>query len=144
MSQGPIPAPLWRRLAAAIYDSLLVAAIWMAVGVLDLLLRTALGAGNSPRLLGAALFFAMFAYFGLCWTRGGQTLGMKAWRLQLRALDGGAVRWSAAALRYALAYPAWLLFGLGVLWSLVDPRRRGWHELGSGTELVLLPKLPGA
>lgn len=140
MSAGQVPAPLWRRIAAAGYDLLLVAAILMAVGVLDLLVRAALGAGYNPRLLGAALFLAVFGYFGLCWTRGGQTLGARAWRLQVRRTDGGAIGWPIAALRYALAWPAWLLLGLGLLWSLVDARRRALHDLGSGTEVVLHPK----
>lgn len=141
MNPAILPAPLWRRLAAAAYDLLLVAAILMAVGVIDLLLRAAIGAGYYPRALGAALFLAVFGYFGLCWTRGGQTLGARAWRLQVRRRDGGALTWPIAALRYALAWPAWLLLGLGLLWCLLDPRRRAWHDLGSGTEVVLLPKV---
>lgn len=134
------PAPLWRRLAAAGYDLLLVLAIVMAVGVVDLVLRALTDAAYNPHLLGAGWFLATFGYFGVCWTRSGQTLGARVWRLQVRRIDGGALRWPAAALRYALAWTAWLPLGAGVLWSLLDARRRGWHDLGSGTEVVLLPK----
>ncbi len=39
------------------------------------------------------LLLVVFAYFGLCWTRSGQTLGMRAWRIRLEGADGGRPDW---------------------------------------------------
>lgn len=143
MTQLVLPAPLWRRLAAALYDAILLAAIWMSAALADAVLRALLDLPYRAPVLRAVLFLLGLLYFAWSWTRGGQTLGMRAWRLQLRRIDGGPVTAVTAVVRYACAWLAWLPLGLGVLWSALDPRRRAWHDTWSGTELVLLPK-PGA
>jgi uncharacterized RDD family membrane protein YckC len=136
----PVPAPLWRRLAAALYDGLLLLALWMVLALFDALVRDALTLPYDARALRAFLFLAGLVFFGWFWTHGGQTLGMRAWRLQLRRSDGSAVHWPAAALRYAAAWLAWAPLGLGLAWCAVDPQRRAWHDRLSGTEVVVLPK----
>ncbi|MGQ0587464.1 MAG: RDD family protein [Gammaproteobacteria bacterium] len=141
MSAIVLPAPLWRRLASAAYDALVLAAIWMVVVMADLfLLQGVAGLPYHAHLLRAELMLATLLFCGLSWTRGGQTLGMRAWRLQVRRVDGRPVTWPTALARFAWAFLAWLPLGLGVLWSALDPARRAWHDRLSGTELVLLPK----
>ena len=95
-----LPAPLWRRLAAAIYDGLLLVALWMVTLLLVCLpLNAVLGleAGNAMnRSLLLATGLGFFVWF---WTRGGQTLGMRAWRLQVRRNDGALLRIPVAVVR---------------------------------------------
>ncbi len=140
MNPAVSPAPLWRRLAAALYDGLLVLALWLVLTLIDAWVRNALGLRYDSRALRALLLLAGLGFFGWFWTHGGQTLGMRAWRLKVRHPDGRPLNWPVAAWRYAMAWVAWLPLGLGVLWCLVDPRRRSWNDLASDTELVLLPK----
>ena len=140
MSTIVLPAPLWRRLASAGYDALLLAAIWMVVAMADLFLRGAAGLPYNVHVFRAELLGVAALVFVWSWTHGGQTLGMRAWRLQLRRTDGRAVNWPTALARYAFAWLAWTPLGAGVLWCAVDPRRRAWHDTLSGTEVVLLPK----
>jgi uncharacterized RDD family membrane protein YckC len=136
-----VPAPLWRRLASALYDGLVLVAIWMVVVMAELfLLQGVAGLPASKPLLRALLLTAAALFFGYSWTHGGQTLGMRAWRLQLRRADGQPIRWPTALARFAFAWLAWLPLGLGVLWCAIDPRKRAWHDALSGTEVVLLPK----
>jgi len=106
----------------------------------QLILRGAAHLPYNAQVLGALLLAATTLFFGLSWTRGGQTPGMRAWRLQLRRTDGGPVRWPAALSRFAFAFLAWLPLGAGVLWCAIDARRRAWHDALSGTEVVLLPR----
>lgn len=139
----PAPAHLGWRLAAAIYDLFPLLAIWFVVAALLLLAR-----GNTPVTPGsvaawgelALLLLASFGYFGLSWRRGGQTLGMRAWRLRLVDRDAGVPTWSRLALRYVVAGASLAAFGLGFLWSLFDRERRSWHDLASGTRLLRLPR----
>jgi uncharacterized RDD family membrane protein YckC len=138
-------AGLLRQLAAMVYDTLLVIALWFAVGALMLLLSGGrLSAPDRPGwlllffqcvlLLTAWLFFAWF------WTHGGQTLGMRAWRLKLVGLHGESVRWSQTVVRFIAAIFSATVFGLGYLWILVDPEQCSWHDRLSATRLVLVPK----
>jgi uncharacterized RDD family membrane protein YckC len=103
-----VPAPLWRRLAAACYDALLLLAVWMVALLAALFLRQALGLVRNDHVDALLLFLAGLGFFGWSWTHGGQTLGMRAWRLQVRRDDGAELRWPVAAARYTLMLIAWL------------------------------------
>ena len=136
-------AALGWRLLAAIYDLLPVLALWFATAALVLLLR-----GGAPVATGTfaawgelgLMLLVGFAYFGLSWRRGGQTLGMRAWRLRLVSLRGDAPAWHQLGLRYLVAGVSLAAFGLGFLWALVDRERRTWHDLASGTAVVRIRK----
>jgi uncharacterized RDD family membrane protein YckC len=81
-----------------------------------------------------------FLYFAWSWLRGGQTLGMKAWRIQLVSSDGKPLTWQQALLRFSMAIVSWLALGMGFFWALVDKQRRTWHDWASNTRMVLRPK----
>ena len=137
------PAALPWRLLAACYDLLPLLALCFLTAAVVLLLRggTPIRAGSAAAWLElGAMLLVGFAYFGGSWRRGGQTLGMRAWRLRLVARDGGVPGWGALARRYAVAGLSLACGGLGFLWSLVDRERRTWHDLASGTVLLRLPR----
>lgn len=136
-----LPAPLWRRLTAATYDSLLLAGLWLAAIFSAWLVAHAFGEGIlPPAFVRAYLFTLTFGFFGWFWTHGGQTLGMRAWRLQVRRDDGRPLDGTTTMLRFAVAIVSWSLAGLGMIWCLIDARRRSWHDIAAGTEVVVLPK----
>lgn len=128
------PAALWRRLAAIVYDGLVLVAVlalatFAFVPFLEgkVLVSDEVGwlayAYRAWLLLIATLFFAYF------WTRvKGQTLGMQAWRLRIETMAGQAVSWGAALKRMA------------VLWGLTLPPIAGywllWHDWPSWARAV--------
>ena len=136
------PAGLARRLAAMVYDTLIIAAILMIAGfsVLPFTGGQAVPAGSI--WFEVYLFLVIFAYVGWCQTHGGQTLGMLAWRLYATDDAGGWLGWRQAFLRYCLAWPSVLLGLLGVLWSAFDPARKTLHERFSGTRTLYAPNRP--
>lgn len=136
-------ATLWPRLFALIYDFFPVLGIWFAVAVLS---YAANGSEPvTPGSLGAWLEFialvgATFLYAGLSWRFGGQTLGMRAWRLRAVDAQGNPPSWPAIGLRFSMGAVSLAAAGLGFIWVLIDRERRSWHELASGTLTVRLPK----
>ncbi|TFH87027.1 RDD family protein [Billgrantia azerbaijanica] len=145
------PAGLGRRLGGMLYDAFLVAAIWLLVTVLHLLVfrfgfggsAEAVGSGLAQRLtLQLLLVASAFAFFAFCWGRGGMTLGMQAWRLRVQTPDGRPISLVQSLIRYAVAWLSLAAFGLGYLWVLIDAERRSWPDLASGTRVVVLPKSP--
>lgn len=138
MAAFAYPAPLWRRLAAAVYDLFLLVGVWI-VAVLALLPFTGGRAIAGDSLwFQAYLLFVPYLFFGWFWTHGGQTLGMKAWRMRVRDAGGGDAGWGQAGIRYLAAWVSWLSVA-GMLWALFDPQRRTWHDIVSGTETVVEP-----
>jgi uncharacterized RDD family membrane protein YckC len=82
------------------------------------------------------LFAVCFAYLGACWRYGGMTLGMRAWRVRLISRDGQMISWPRCLLRFLAGVVSLSLFGVGILWALVDKKNRGWHDLIASTLLV--------
>jgi uncharacterized RDD family membrane protein YckC len=133
-------AGLFRRLAALLYDLLVVAALAFAAtfAMLPLTHGEAIltsTQGNIGRLYHAVLVAVVFGYFGLCWTRGGQTLGFRAWRLRLEAGVGGRLGWTGAAARFLLGGGITVLAILG-LWYLRAPGSGPAH---AGAALLAAP-----
>ncbi len=138
----PKPAGLWLRLAALFYDSLLLLAIWfIATAILLPLTGGEAIEANNPWLTTYLLFISFF-FYGWFWRHGGQTLGMRSWRLQLHNLREGPVSWSQCLLRFMVALPAGLLFGLGYLWMFFDKQKLTWHDRFSETRIVRLDRNP--
>jgi uncharacterized RDD family membrane protein YckC len=136
------PAPLLRRLAALCYDALLLVALLATFTLLVILSRggRAVAPGTwwfEGLLCGIAVLF--FCWF---WVHGGQTLGMRAWRIRVVGLDGSGIGWGRALLRFAAALAAAAPLGAGFLWSLFDARRRCWHDRLSRTLTVREPPRP--
>lgn len=134
---------LWRRLAALFYDVLPLMALWMIAAFAYLL---ALRGRYDPRHphwamrlgLQSALLAVTAAYFMISWTRIGQTIGMRAWRLKLQREDGGAIgAWRALA-RFVLALTSLLLAGAGFWWALFDAEKRTLHDRVCRTVMVRL------
>lgn len=147
---GLPPAGLGRRIGALVYDGLIVIAIWMttvygAVTLKALVLKPLGLALMGPvaedhvsgPLVPSLVVLAAFGYFAYFWIRNQQTISMQAWRLRVQRPDGTPITLQQAAIRFMAALPALFALGLGYLWVLVDPLRRSWPDLASGTCTVV-------
>ncbi len=134
------PGPgLLRCLAVMVYDALLLLALLIAATLVVVLIRQGSVPSGHP-VFQLYLLAVCVAFYGGFWTHGGQTLGMKTWRVRLVRSDGGTPTWAAAIVRLGAAILSWLPLGLGFIWVLFDSDRLTWHDRLSGTRLVLLPK----
>ena len=133
------PAGLFRRLMAMCYDLLLLFSLLLFATAMALLVTRGALDYHHP-LFRTYLFLVCFWFYAWFWTHGGQTLGMRAWRLRLQRLDGRPVTLWQALLRFLAAIPSWALFGLGFLWLLVDKKHMAVHDRISESVIVRLPK----
>ncbi len=132
----PPPPGLFRRLGALVYDAVLLAGVLFAATLAILPLRGGVAFHPHDPVYLAYLLGVGFVFFGWFWTHGGQTLGMRAWKIRLVAGGGAPLTWKHAALRYVCAWVSLGLFGLGYFWVWIDRHKRGWHDLASGTRVV--------
>jgi uncharacterized RDD family membrane protein YckC len=140
-----VPAGLWRRLGAMLYDALLLLALWFLATACFLPFTggEAVTWSRSPLLAIAhrtLLIALLVGFYGIFWTRRGQTLGMASWRLKVQRTDGTLLGWHDVLLRIAAGALSLLAAGAGWLWVLVDDQRRTWHDILSRTRVVVLPK----
>jgi uncharacterized RDD family membrane protein YckC len=125
-------AGVGRRLAASLYEALLLAALALVAGFA---LLPVLGTAPSPPadghalpLLGpagravsfASLFVVLGAYCVWGWGGGRRTLPMKTWRIAMETASGSRVSVPRAALRYVAWWigPAFAVTAYAGSWSL--------------------------
>jgi uncharacterized RDD family membrane protein YckC len=134
-----------RRLAALIYDSLLLAALLMIFTGAALffthgeavLYQTA---GPWVYVYRAGLVAVIAGYYVLNWLRSGQTLGMRAWHLRAVSDLGRPLTVRPALLRFVWGILAWTPAALGVLWLYLDPEHLAIHDRLSKTRVVRLSR----
>jgi len=127
-----------RRLAIILYDGIVVIAVAFFATLPVVLIRG--GAVEGSPVFTLYLLAVIFLFFGWFWTHGGQTIGMRAWRVRVIRDDGDSLRWSNAAVRYAAAILSWVALGAGFWWSLLDRDGLTWHDRLSATRLQRIAK----
>ena len=136
-------AGLFKRFATVIYDGLIVVAIlFLASAIAMTIVGAVMGANAiteqqvliSNPVYSAWLILCWFSYYAWCWRKGGQTLGMKAWRLKLVTCDDNLITYSNALIRFFSSF-----LGLAHIWALL-PGKRGWQDILSKTNIVVLEK----
>ena len=132
----PLTPGLLRRLGAIFYDLLLLIAL-LAVATTLITLPFGMPEGGSLLAFQWFLFEIIpLLFFTGFWWRGGQTLGMRAWRLKVVRMDGSPLSWGDALKRHLAALLSCLALGVGFLWILVDKEKLAWHDRLSATRLI--------
>lgn len=132
------PCGLIRRFLSIFYDSvLLFSVLFFATALIMPFTGGAIASGNL--LFQVYLLLCCYLYFCWQWVKGGQTLGMRAWRIRVICHTGENPGWKHATLRFLLAGLSWLPAGAGFLWALFDHCGHPFHDRFSHTRLVLWP-----
>jgi len=141
-------AGFFRRMGALVYDSLVVVAILMAAagsgflvayGLLAMGVISLEGYPDLGGYLGEQLLFQLYiwscalGFYVWFWCHGGQTLGMRAWRLRVQNADGSNISYTQALIRLATA-----TLGLGNLMALFDRKHNAFQDLWAKCEVVVL------
>ncbi|MEI6897257.1 MAG: RDD family protein [Psychromonas sp.] len=142
-------ANLFKRLGAYLYDLFAVAALLMfavIVAILVAIISNNLGLIDlsayrdiadylsQSSLFAAYLGLVIIAFYAYFWAKGGQTIGMKAWRLRVQNSDGSNISFTQALIRVATS-----AFGLGNLLALFK-NRNAFQDLWAECEVVVLTK----
>ena len=124
-----------RRLAAILYDLLLLIALLFVATALLLPLNAGEAFTTQQFFYPLYLLIISFLFYAWFWTHGGQTLGLRAWKIKVLTLDLKPISWKQALFRFAGAILSWGVFGLGFFWILIDKNHRSWHDNLSKTAL---------
>ncbi len=121
---GALPAPaLRRRLACLVYEGVLLFGVVIVTALLLGILTQQQPALQGPLALRVALFLVLGLYFVLFWTRSGQTLAMKTWKIRVLRQDGSRLPVWQASCRYLTA---WMWFLPALLTADIMDLRSGW------------------
>ncbi|WP_413285255.1 RDD family protein [Vibrio sp. MA40-2] len=149
------PASMVRRLAALMYDGLIIIALEMlAAGLIIAILEALVAAGwmnygsyqdASDLLTTHPVWSYIFtAYLGLIWigfftyfwTKAGQTIGMRAWKMRVQNADGSLISIPQALIRIGTSG-----FGVANLLVPFNSKKRGLHDMLAKTDVIVLPRV---
>ncbi len=133
---GLVPeyAPWWHLLLANLYDLLAI------IGLLFVATAPWAMLSSGDAVTAGSLAFQLYllalinAYFCFSWWRGGHTLGMRPWRMQIRRHDGALPTMVQCQIRFWMALLSWGVAGLGLFWQLGG--KGTWHDIASSTRAV--------
>ncbi|EIJ36412.1 RDD family protein [Thiothrix nivea] len=128
---------LLRRLGAMIYDTVLAGFSIVIVASIPFLLFSKATGVELPDPLKVLVYLLMaWGFFMWFWTHGGQTLGMRAWKIRIVSDAGQPINRQQATQRFLWAILSWGALGVGFLVSLIDPEKLAWHDRFSRTRLI--------
>ena len=78
------------------------------------------------------LYLTAFFFFDWFWRHGGQTLGMRAWRLKVEGIEHEKITFKQSATRY---FAGSFLFGFSMLSILISARSQALHDMVSKTKI---------
>lgn len=122
-----------------LYDALLILALWM-IGTLPPVIVAGSDIASGNWLFRIYLLALALGYLHLSWSRSGQSLGMRAWRIHLRAARRSRASLVSSALRLGVGFISVAALGLGFISARFRPDRATWHDRASGTRLVVREK----
>jgi len=127
---------MFKRLAAVFYDSLLLFSLFFLATII-LILFTKVESIESNNIV-YDLYLLLIAYLYFVWHRvdSGQTLGMRAWQINLIKHGNGPLRWRDDTVRFCLALLSLISFGHGFAWAFFDKEKLTLHDLYSNTQSI--------
>lgn len=148
-------ATFFRRLAAMIYDILVSVAVGMVAAMVMLLVLVILlengvldmnGTEHVSDFIQQSVLYKtviqnwvavwVISFFAWFWKNGGQTIGMRAWRLRLFSTNDKSLGYSRVLLRIFVSF-----CGLGTLLVLLDFRHKlALQDRIAKTEILVLTK----
>lgn len=136
-------ATRFRLFAACVYELLLLLALWMLCTWMFVSLFGDATSHYKRSFLQLFLWLVTGAYFVWCWTKTGQTLATKTWKIKLVTQNlanqqNVNLNKRQAIIRYALASASILACGLGFIWALVDKDRLFLHDRLLKTRFIRL------
>ncbi len=122
---------LLRRVAAFLYDCLLLIAIYFVVTAI------AISFNNGNAIQHIAYYFLLyvigFLFFDWFWMRGGQTLGMRAWKIKLSSTNNASLTHLQCLHRYFLGT---LFFVFTLFWMFFSKESTAVHDRLSKTKIT--------
>lgn len=122
---------LFRRTAAFLYDCLLLIALFFIITAISIAFND--GQAIQHFMFKLVLLVVAFIFFDWFWRHGGQTLGMRAWRIKLQSNNSASLSLKQSAIRFSTGL---LLFGFTLAYMLISKDAAALHDTLSDTIIV--------
>lgn len=129
-------ASLRRRCASLLYELLLMLGVVGGLAIPLILISAFANATVPIPTIRVYMFLGLAIYFLWHWHGGRQTLAMRTWKLRIVTVSGLPASMTQLVVRFLLAWPSYLLLGVGILWAFFDRDRQFLHDRIAGTRII--------
>ncbi len=131
-----------KHIAAFVYDIFPVVGILIVTSGLTLILRTGNEVQAHTHWFQALILCEISLYYIYFWKVGGQTIGMKAWKIQIVPNDKRKeqLSWKQASLRFIVGVLSTAFLGLGLFWKYFSKEGKSWMDLVSDSHTIYKSK----
>jgi len=123
-----------KHFGATVYDFFLVFSLLFVVNLIIAPLYDANSTVNNNIIFYTITLPLTYLYFDMSWVKGGQTLGMKAWKFHISKDDGGNITHKDALIRFITATIS--LVVIGILFKLTNKSNLSLQDKISKTILL--------
>lgn len=135
-------AGFWSRFLAVLIDGIILGVVNVLLG--SILGTTGLNKSNENLWLGQLLSFALsVGYYVYYQAKAGQTIGKRTMKIKVVTASGTTPSMMTFFLREIIGkIISALVFCLGYLWMLWDPRKQTWHDKIASTFVIKVGNQP--
>ena len=128
---------LWKHFASYFYDIFPVLGVLLLTNLLVLFARDGVEVPANTLWFSFLIFFEIGFYYIHSWKIGGQTLGMRAWKIKIVSnSNSDNITYIQATLRFVTGIISSLMLGLGLFWKLFSKKNLSWMDMVSQTSTI--------
>ena len=133
---------IWKHYAAFFYDLFPILGILLLTGFITLLFRNGQEVPPGTLWFNIITSFEILLYYVYSWKVGGQTLGMRAWRIKIVSNDGNnGISWKNSLIRFVVGVFSTVTLGFGIFWKLFSKDNKSWMDLISQSKTITYEKM---
>ena len=133
--------PLWKHFASFLYDIFPLIGLFIVTSLIVAIIRKGDIVAQHTLWFDVLIFSEMILYYVYSWKLGGQTLGMRAWKIKIIPSDERLnLTWLQALIRFIIGVASTLLLGMGLFWKLVSKNNQSWMDLASRSKTINVEK----
>ena len=133
---------LWKHIAALTYDIFPILGMFLITSLFFVLLRSGEEVKPQTTWFQLVLFAEVFFYFTYSWKIGGQTIGMRAWKIGIANYP--SLNWQKVSLRFVVGVLSICLLGLGLWYRNWSSKNLTWMDAACGQPVIDVTSKPNS
>jgi len=132
--------PAWKHFAAFIYDIFPMLGIFIMTAFIVVLIRNGKAVEQHTLWFDALIVSEIMFYYMYSWKLGGQTLGMRAWKIKIIPNNNkqSTLTWTQTSMRFLTGIISTLLLGLGLFWKSFSKDQDSWMDKVSDSHCQII------
>jgi len=129
---------IWKHFAAFLYDLFPITGVFILTSLIVMLVRNGTIVDQHTLWFDILILLELVLYYSYSWKIGGQTLGMRAWKIKIvpNNVNQSNLTWFQAIFRFLIGVLSTILIGAGLFWKLISKNNQSWMDISSQSTTI--------